>query len=165
MAGGLPRGQEEAQHELDAKIAAQAEDAKKVFEKIEAYGRDLRQQLMDSVLSLSFDIAEKIVNEQLKRDDTVYIEIAKRAIQALNASSKFALHVSRTEYERFFKEGGQWMQAEIGSAPFTVICDPVLKEGGCIVESEEGIVDAGVSGQLGKLRRVLGGRTEPDEEL
>jgi len=162
---GYREGREEAQRELDAMIVAQAEDAKNVFAKMEAYGQDMRQQLLDSVLSLSFDIAEKIVNEQFKRDDKVYIGIAKRAIQALNASSKFALHVSRTEYERFFKEGGQWMQEEIGSVPFTVICDPVMGEGGCIVESEAGVVDAGVSEQLSKLQRVLAGRTEPDETL
>ncbi len=162
---GYREGHEEAQRELDAMTTAQAEDAKNIFVKLDAYGRDLRQQLLDSVLGLSFDIAEKIVNEQLKRDDTVYVGIAKRAIQALNASSKFSLHVSRSEYERFFKEGGQWMQEDIGSVPFTVICDPVVGKGGCIVESDEGVVDASVSGQLDKLRRIMDGGTESDEVL
>jgi flagellar assembly protein FliH len=162
---GYREGREEAQRELDALISAQAQDAKRVFKRLEAYGQDLRQQLLDSVLGLSFSIAEKIINEELKKDDTVYVGIAKRAIQALNASSKFALHVSRSEYERFFKAGAQWMQEDIGCAPFTVICDPAMEEGGCLVESEEGVVDASVNGQMDKLRRILEGRTEPDEAL
>lgn len=157
---GYREGREEAQREMDALIQAQAQDAKRVFEKIEAYKEDLYQDLLDNVLTLSFEIAEKIVNIQLKRDDTVYVDIAKNAIQALNASAKFVLHVSRTEYDRFFKEGGQWLRDEIGCVPFDVVCDPYVEEGGCIVESDEGVVNAGIQEQLNKLRRVLATRTE-----
>ncbi len=73
--------------------------------------------------------------------------------------------MSRTEYERFFGDGGQWLREDIGCVPFEVICDPYMPEGGCIVESDEGVVNAGVNEQLGKLRRILEGRIEPDEEL
>jgi len=162
---GHREGIGEARRELDAMIRAQAEDAKRVFEKLETYGQQLHQQLSDSVLELSFVIAEKIVNIQLKRDDKVYVEIAKKAIQALNASEKFALHVSRPEYERFFMKGGQWLQQEIGCPPFEVICDPDMEEGGGIVESDEGVVDASINGQLAKLRRILERRTGSDETI
>jgi flagellar assembly protein FliH len=162
---GYDEGRAEAQREMEMLISAQTEDAKQVFRKLEAYGKDLHQQLLDSVLGLSFDIAEKIINIHLERDDTLYVEIAKKAIKALNSSSKFALRVSRPEFERFFREGGQWLREDIGCATFEVICDPCMTEGGCIVESDEGVVDAGVSGQLGKLRRILDGRAEPDEAL
>lgn len=162
---GYRDGREQGLREIDALIQAQTEDARQVFEKLEAYKRDLHQDLLDNVLGLSFDISEKIVNIHLKRDDTVYVDIAKKAIQALNASSKFALHVSRSEYDRFFKEGGQWLRDEIGCVPFDVVCDPYVEEGGCIVESDEGVVNAGVREQLGKIRRSLDGRTELDEVL
>ena len=122
---------------------------------------------MDNVIELSFDIAQKITNIQLKKDDTVYVDIARKAIQALNSSAKFALHVSRSEYDRFFKEGGQWLRDEIGCVPFEVVCDPYVQEGGCLVESDEGVINGGIPEQLGKLRRVLEKRTEtePDEVL
>ena len=162
---GYREGRELAQREMDAMIGAQAQDARRVFEQIEKYKLDLYEDLLNNVLTLSFDIAEKIINLHLKKDDTLYVGIAKAAIQALNASSKFALRVSRSEYDRFFGKGGQWLRDEIGCAPFEVICDPFLTEGGCIVESDEGVVNAGVSEQLGKLRRIIDGRTAPDEVL
>jgi flagellar assembly protein FliH len=162
---GYREGRETAMGELNAMICAQAEDAKRVFDKLDAYGLQMQQQLLDSVLELSFVIAEKIINIHLKKDDRVYVEIAKKAIQALNASEKFALHVSRSEYERFFAEGGQWLQQEIGCPPFEVICDSDIEEGGSIVESDEGVVDASVNGQLAKLRRILERGAEPDETI
>jgi flagellar assembly protein FliH len=88
---GYREGREQAQKEMEALIRAQAEDAKQVFSKLGAYKQELYRDLYDNVLALSFDIAEKIINIQLKRDDTIYVEIAKAAIQALNSSSKFAL--------------------------------------------------------------------------
>ena len=162
---GYREGIAQGQRETDALACAQAEDAKRVFEKIEVYKRDLHDDLQNNVLSLAFDIAEKIINLHLKKDDTLYVGIAREAIQALNSSSKFALRVSRSEYDRFFGKGGQWMRDEIGCAPFEVICDPTMAENGCIVESDEGVVNAGVSEQLGKLRRIIDGRTESDEVL
>ncbi len=162
---GYRDGREKAQSELDALISAQAADAKRIFEKIEAYKRDLYDDLQNSVLALSFDIAEKIINLHLKKDDTLYVGIARAAIQALNSSAKFTLRVSRSEYDRFFGKGGQWLRDEIGCAPFEVICDPTLADNGCIVESDEGVVNAGVSEQMSKLRRIIDGRTEPDEVL
>lgn len=157
---GYREGREEGQREMDVLIRAQTEEARHVFEKLEAYKRDLHQDLLDNMLGLSFDIAEKIINIHLKRDDTVYVDIAKKAIQALNSSAKFALHVSRSEYDRFFKEGGQWLRDEIGCVPFEVICDPYVAEGGCLVESDEGVINGGIPEQMDKLRRVIDKRTE-----
>jgi len=157
---GYREGREKGQRELDALIRAQTEDAKDVFEKLEAYKQDLYQDLLDNVLGLSFDIAEKIINIHLEKDDTVYVDIARKAIQALNSSAKFALHVSRSEYDRFFKEGGQWLRDEIGCVPFEVVCDPYVEAGGCLVESDEGVVNGGIPEQLDKMRRVLEKRTE-----
>ena len=162
---GYREGREQGQREMEALISAQAGDAKRVFEKLEVYKRDLHEDLQNNVLGLSFDIAEKIINLHLKKDDTLYVGIAKAAIQALNSSSKFALRLNRSEYDRFFGKGGQWLCDEIGCAPFEVVCDPFMAEGGCIVESDEGVVNAGVSEQLSKLRRIIDGRTEPDEVL
>lgn len=162
---GYHEGKEKAQQEMDALIRAQAEDAKRVFSQIEKYKQELYQSITDNALELSFNIAEKIVNIHLEKDDTLYVEIAKEAIRSLNASSKFALRVSRREYDRFFKKGAQWLKDDIGCAPFEVICDPQMADGGCIAESDEGVVDASAGAQMGKLKRILSGRTEPDEAL
>ncbi len=162
---GYTRGKKQAQREMTALISAQTEEAKRVFEKLGTYRQELYQDLLASVLGLSFDIAEKIINIHLKRDDTIYVNIAKAAIKALNASSKFALRVGRCEYDRFFGEGGQWLRDDIGCAEFEVICDANMPENGCIVESDEGVVNAGISEQMDKLRRIADGRTSTDEAL
>jgi flagellar biosynthesis/type III secretory pathway protein FliH len=162
---GHRKGMDEAQREMALLISAQTQEAKHVFEKLEAYRQQLHHDLLDSALDLSFDIAEKIINIHLKKDDTIYVDIAKAAIKALNTSSKFALRVSRSEYDRFFAKGGQWLRDDMGCADFEVICDANLPEGGCIVESDAGVVNAGVSEQMDKLRRIADGRTGADEEL
>jgi flagellar assembly protein FliH len=152
---GFQEGKKAAEREMDALIRAQTEDARCVFEKLEAYKQDLYQDLLDNVLRLSFDIAEKIININLERDDLIYREIAKKAILALESSTKVTLRVSSSEYDRFFGEGGQWLSNEVGGLPLEVVCDPLMEPGGCIAESEDGIVNAGVQDQLQKLSRAL----------
>jgi len=152
---GYKEAKQVAERELEALIRAQTEEAKHVFKKLEAYKQDLYQDLLESVLGLSFDIAEKIININLERDDLIYKEIAKKAILALETSSKFTLRVSPSEYERFFGEGGQWLCKEIGCPPFEVVCDPLMEQGGCIAESDDGVVNSGVREQLEKLSREL----------
>lgn len=157
---GYSDGKARAQREMEAAIHEQQEDAKRVFKKLEAYKQDLYLDLLDNVLELSFDIAEKIIHFNLQRDDDIYKGIARKAIQALNPSSKLVLRVSRPEYDRFFSEDGQWLREDIGSLPFEVVCDPGMSQGGFIAESDEGVVNAGVGEQLDKLKRTLNGRVQ-----
>lgn len=152
---GYGEAKKEAEREMEALIRAQTEDAENVFKKLEAYKQDLYQDLLESVLGLSFDIAEKIININLERDDLIYKEIAKKAILALESPLKCTLRVSPSEYERFFAEGGQWLSGEIGCPPLEVVCDPSMEQGGCIAESEDGVVNSGVREQLEKLSREL----------
>jgi len=152
---GYQAGKREAERELRAFLRAQEEEARSVFEKLETYRQELYQDLQDSVLRLSLDIAEKIINLNLERDDLIYKEIAKKAILALESSSKVTLRVSPSEYDRFFANGGQWLSSELGGLPVEVVCDPLMEQGGCIAESEEGVVNAGVRDQLQKLSRAL----------
>lgn len=152
---GYQDGMREAEQTISRAVREKEEEAKRVIEKVEAYRQELYQDLLDSVLSLSLDIAEKIINISLERDDLIYKEIAKKAILALESSSKITLRVSPSEYDRFFSQGGQWLGDELGGLPVEVMCDPLLGPGGCIAESEDGVINAGVQDQLQKLSRAL----------
>lgn len=152
---GYDKGMDDANRKLEDEIKTQTEEVAGVLKKLKAYKQNLYKEIQDNLLQLSLDIAEKIVNIQLKRDDKVYVGIVKKAITKLKCSEKFVLQVSRKEYNKYFKDDTKWLQDEIECAPFEVVCDPYMEDGGCIVESDEGIINAGVQIQLNKIQGSL----------
>jgi flagellar biosynthesis/type III secretory pathway protein FliH len=72
------------------------------------------------------------------------------------------LRVGQAEYERFFKNGSHWLQDEAGCAPFEVICDMQMGEGGCILESSDKVVNASTQMQLSRIKHMLDEKAEHD---
>lgn len=113
-------------------------------------------QVENSVLELSCAIAEKIVNITLEKNDIVFVGLIKKAVRQLGACEKFTIRVGQREYDRYFGEGCQWLMDELDSAPFKVIRDSEIKDGGCVIESEDGTIDASADTQLEKAAKLLG---------
>jgi flagellar assembly protein FliH len=160
---GYDEGKNEAKREVADFLSEQANEARSIFKSLEKYKQELFTDLKENVLTLSFDIAEKIVNIALEKDDKLYIGIVEKAIQSFKEAEKFVLRVSRKEYDKFFKEGTQWLRDETGCVPFEVVCDPQMGEGGCILESDDRILNAGVQLQLSKIRHLLQEKKKTDD--
>jgi flagellar assembly protein FliH len=152
---GYEEGKKNAREEIDNFIREQSNEAHSIFSSLEKYKQELYSDLKDNLITLSFDIAEKVVNTAIEKDDKLYIGIVEKAILSLKATDKFVLKVSRGEYARFFKDGNQWLRDETGCVPFEVVCDPQIGEGGCILEAGDRIVNAGVQLQLSKLKHLV----------
>lgn len=148
---GISAGLAESQDKLEE----QFKDFQSILLKLEEYRDSLFEALQSDILDLSIDIAEKIINIALEKDDTAYKELVKNAVESLKRADKYALYVSRSDYERFFKDCPPWLKAQTESGEFEVICDTSKKQGECVIESDKEIVDAGISRQLNKIRRHL----------
>ncbi|MGI5918240.1 MAG: FliH/SctL family protein [Christensenellales bacterium] len=138
--------------EMEAALSAQT---RKLLEEVTAYRNELYDALQDSVLNLAMDIAEKILNVELQRDDKVYMEIAKKAVAGLKQADDFTLRVSRGEFDKYFRDGGAWLREATGCGEFEAVCDPNLEPGSLVLESDEEIINASVAVQLEKTRQYL----------
>lgn len=157
---GYNEGMRQAEQKIGEQLKDEVATLKGVLDRLELYKQELLGEMQDCVLHLSLDIAEKIVNIQLERDDIVYVGIVKRAIEKLQSEKKFALRVSRSEHDRYFENGANWLWEEIGCEPFDVVCDPTMQQGDLVIESDEKVVDAGIGLQMKKVEYALGEKAE-----
>jgi len=157
---GYREGIDGADEKFAENIEREIGHVKELMTRLYAYERELLEEMQESVMALAIDVAEKIINIQLKKDDIVFVGIVKEAISRLKKDERFALRVSRSEYDRFFKEGGAWLKDEAGCGEFDVIVDPEMRTGGCIVESDSKIIDAGVNLQIKKVKAAFGDKAE-----
>ncbi len=152
---GYDAGMADAAQKITGMTEAQNEKARKLITELSAYREGLYNDLKESVLGLSMDIAEKIINIQLQKDDKVYMEIAKKAVLGLKRADDFTLRVGRGEFDKYFKDGGQWLQEATDCGDFEVVCDPNMETGDLVIESDEEVVNAGIAMQLEKTRQYL----------
>lgn len=157
---GNAQGLEQGRQEAAAELEAGNERVRDVLTRVEAYRRELYDMLEADVLSLSMEVARKIIDIHLEKDDRVFRDIVKKAVGSVHHADRFSLYVSKDDYERYFKDGAQWLRDETQRGAVEVFADANLPGGSCIVEADSEIVDAGIPMQLGKISQYLDERVE-----
>ena len=152
---GFEQGRQEAEQKSTLIIQSQVKTVLDFLNRLKVYKQNLFNEMENSVLQLSMEVAEKIINTELKKDDKVYVGIVKKAVSKLNTTEPFVLRVSNSDYDLYFKDSTQWLQNETEQRLLEVICDPHMQQGDLIIESEHAVVGAGVSLQINKVKRLL----------
>ncbi len=154
-------------------LTAQTETQKREFEELmrsilsqtNQFTQTVNAAFEENVLRLSFAIAKKIINIQLKNNDSIFEQLVKRTVQLHHEESRFFLRVSPSAYERYFQNGSDWLRTSMECAPFKVIADASLPEYGILLETEEGLFKTGPDVQLGILKEALGVKGSADEAV
>lgn len=108
------------------------------------------------VLNLAFKIAEKIVGKHLEIDKTIIMDIVYQALQTVRQSKQITLRVN-PEDAKVLKANKDAFLEKLGHGrEIDVVEDKKVERGGCIIESEIGIVEAQLQTQLERLKKVLG---------
>src|SRR5687768_14544154 len=107
------------------------------------------------LIDLAFKIAEKIIGKQLETDPETIISIVKQAMQTVRQTKQLTIRVHPND-AKLLKENHEELQEALGSHRILdVMEDKKVQQGGCIIESEIGTVEAQLHTQLERLKKVL----------
>lgn len=109
----------------------------------------------EELLDLSIEIARKIINVELERNEAAFKSLVQNALSHMRGDAKVTVHVSPREYEKYFQEGDVIFQLGGESVKPAIVEDPLLERGGCVVESEGEMINAGVEQQLKAMRSAM----------
>lgn len=140
------------EEEKQQAIVAQFQNITQALEQREAARDDCMEK---NILQLSIEVAEKIINVLVEKNDIVFMGMVKDAVKRLNAKEKFTIHLNEREYDRFFAQDSGWLADVVQSVPFTAISDPDIQPGGLTLTGQGGRVDAGLDTQLSNIRKAL----------
>ncbi len=153
---GFDSGILDAKKKLDEICTKQKENVDQVMNEIDELKEQMNNELEDKVLSLSVTIAEKIVNMKLESDDSVFVGIVKNTIAMMDSDDKLTLKLNHREYEKYFGISCNSLLEELQcGVPVAVVQDKSINEGGLILESEKGFVNAGIDTQLSRLANSI----------
>ena len=147
-----------------------AEGEKEIAEKIDRLARLIERaiQAREGLLSrsepelveLAIGVAEKVVGQELTVNRTVVAAMAHRALERASTSGIYYLRVNPVDAEVVKEHLGQ----QLTEMRCEIVADSGIEEGGCVIVTSHGQVDAQVSSQFAEVRAALLGEGDPHSE-
>lgn len=148
---GLEDGIQKGYNEIAGDIAF----AKDV---VEASKRDYQQHIESSetvILELALNVAKKIIGIKLANAEETFISLVKGAIKEARDYREVQLHVHPLQYQSILSHKEELISIFPKDTELYIYPDDELDESSCIIESENGRIDASVDSQLEEIKVKL----------
>ncbi|MBS8263459.1 flagellar assembly protein FliH [Mesobacillus boroniphilus] len=126
-------------------------------ETVDAAKRDYQSHIDSSekvILDIGVKIAGKILGEKLAADEG-FLTLVKRALKNSRDYKDIQLHVHPKHYQDLLAQKEELIAIFPKDIDFYIYPDDELEETSCIIESENGRVDASVDSQLEEIKNKL----------
>jgi flagellar assembly protein FliH len=151
----------------------QSDAEAKVLEETETlldYLRDLGQAISlsqekvimsaeESIGKLALAVAGKLIRREIHADESVVEDIVRESLEAVKSGNSIKLKVNARDIDRIRDCKDILLQAADNIPDFEIVEDPRIEQGGCIIETDFGIVDARIDSQLQEIGRAFFGNT------
>ena len=95
----------------------------------------------------------------MKRSTEWIVALVKNSLTQLDNNETGIMKVASVNYEKISAIAAQLIAAGGREQRLTVVQEPAYPAGACILESNKGVIDAGVETKIDKLRRAFKGNT------
>ena len=154
---GYAQGKESGWQEGQSQALEIYEKAKKVLQQAEDIRRQMFHNTEAELISLAVDIAEKLVCNQLNAHADAIMDIAQTVILQAVDCQQVVIYVAPEEAAKLEARKEEISTQLYSAKRVQIISDPNIKNGGCRIETEQGVIDATVEAMLSELKSVLKG--------
>jgi flagellar biosynthesis/type III secretory pathway protein FliH len=152
---GLAQGKQEGMNLVAEEGSRLREEA---FSVLDEARKRVRQIVMDQekeIISLAVSIAEKIINRLLEDESKdIAVAVAENALRSFNKKETVVIRVNEADYPALF-ERKELLQEAGKIADLIILKDPGVEKGGCVLQSNQKIVDAQLHSQIEEIKRIL----------
>jgi type III secretion protein L len=143
---GWDEGYKKGFEETLGKLAQLEEETQKIF-----------QDLEPKVVQLSMKVAEKIIGSELATRPDAIAAIVAQALRTVRHQRDVNIRVNPAQAPALEAHKKTLLGVLSRARDVVIRADPSVREGGCVIETELGILDADLQTQLEILERALGG--------
>lgn len=109
----------------------------------------------DSIVALALALAKNIVQEIVNEEKSVVIAQARKALQALRGADSVVIRLNPVDIDALEVAQSTLLADPMQMPKVKLESDYTVEEGGCIMESALGIIDAQIKTQFEKLGETL----------
>lgn len=119
-----------------------------------------KQEVFDyiapDILEISVDIAKKIIKKELQQDPNIILENISEILKGLSKEeTKITLRVNPAQVSLLKQEIPEVLNNAGLDAKILIVPDETVMEGGCMVTTTNGVIDATIEAQLAVISEAL----------
>ena len=112
---------------------------------------ELVQRTERQVVELALAIAGRVLRREVSLDRELLVAMSRVALERLGENVSATIRLNPDDYAFI------GAQAQVGESSLVrVVADPLVSSGGCLVQSDFGLIDVGIDAQLGEMATALG---------
>lgn len=152
---GVQLGKEDGRLQGKAEYHELIDQAKEIIEQSKVAFDDHVKSSETVILQLGITVAEKILHTSLSENKEQFLPIVKSALEEVKEAKEIYIFVHPVQYELLINEKKDLEAMFPTNIQFFIYPDANLNEYDCVIESENGRIDASVSSQLVELKEKL----------
>lgn len=120
--------------------------------------KEVYEFIAPDILEISVDIAKKIVKKEISQDPELILDTILKVLKTISKEEpKIILKVNPAQISVTKENINQLMLSAGLDSKINVISDETIEEGSCIVQTNNGIVDASIETQLEIIKEAFKG--------
>lgn len=163
----ISRAREEAQNIKEAaakegyqeglmQAKADLQDVKNAIASFAGAKQEVFEYIAPDILEISVEIAQKIIKKELQQDPTIILDNIMEILKGLSKEeSKITLRVNPAQVSLLKSEIPNVMGTVGLDAKVLIVPDESIMEGGCMVTTTNGVIDATIETQLAVISEAL----------
>lgn len=152
---GVEQGREEGRRLVYEEYAQALEQAAAILEEAPSIKRRMIAEAESFVLDLTIEIARKVIGEQLMLDKENVIALIRKALSRTQEYKSVTVAVSPDTYTYVQENRAKLLEVLDSQVEITIIPDDAVTDGGAVIRTTMGSVDARVDVQLEEIKKAL----------
>ena len=112
--------------------------------------------ISSDILEISVEIAQKIIKKELQQDPNAILDNVLAVLKGLSKDeTKITLRVNPTQVSLLKSEIPNVLSEAGLDAKILIVPDETIMEGGCVVTTNNGVIDATIETQLAVISEAL----------
>jgi flagellar assembly protein FliH len=107
------------------------------------------------MLELVLEVARKVVREELKLQPAHVLAIVRDALRRVQGVGRLRIRANPLDVDLLRQNRPLLLQVVEGIESIEIVEDRRVDQGGCVIETEQGVYDARIRTQLGEIERAL----------
>ncbi len=118
--------------------------------------QEVYDEIAPDILEIGFEIAKKIIKKEMAEDSTILLDNVKDILKGLSKEeTKITLKVHPSQVAMLKQEVPEEATNLGLEAKIIIIPDETIMQGGCILTTTNGVIDATIESQLAIISEVL----------
>jgi flagellar assembly protein FliH len=117
----------------------------------------LRKQVLSAseqeVVRLALEIARKVVKREVTIDEDIILALVKVAMNRLGEESVMTVRLNPRDVQSILRSRNAADRGNVLNEAIKLVEDPLISRGGCLIETQSGIIDARVEEQFKEIEK------------